>query len=304
VALQATDNEGISGISTVVITVNPSTSLVVNAGPDQSLTEGDTAAFAGSYTDASGTVDPATAQWDFNYNGSFVANPSANGTLTPTYQFTTPGIYLVALQLTDSNNVTRIGTQYVSVSDAAPTVDAGADQTVNQGDTVSFIGTATVPSGANDPLTYAWDFDYDGQNFIAAPNSNTLTPTYVYTTPGTYEAALQVTDAYGQVSLATQTVTVNDVPPTATVTNSGPITVSNGNFLRSDTGIGFLVQATGNIGDITVSGNIGGTDNQIQAGNIQGRSIGTVQSTDGKILLSKIVTTDGISRPFSPRREK
>ncbi|HEY7427591.1 MAG TPA: PKD domain-containing protein [Gemmataceae bacterium] len=223
VALQATDGEGVSSLSTITVTVNPSNALVVNAGSDQALSEGDTASFSASYSDGSGTVDPATAQWDFNYDGqNFVANPSANGTLTPSYQFTTPGVYLVAVQLTDSNGVSSIGVQYVSVGDVDPDVDAGADQTVNQGDTVQFAGTASVPSGANDPLTYAWDFDYDGNNFVAVPNSNTLTPTYAYTTPGTYEAALQVIDAYGQVSLSTVTVTVNDVAPTATVTNSGP----------------------------------------------------------------------------------
>ncbi|HEY7315532.1 MAG TPA: PKD domain-containing protein [Gemmataceae bacterium] len=228
VALQATDSEGVSSLSTITVTVNASNALVVDAGPDQALNEGDTAAFSGSYTDGNGTVSASTAQWDFNYDGhNFVANPSANGTLTPSYQFTTPGTYLVALQLTDSNNVTSIGTMYVSVGDVSPTVDAGVDETVNQGATVLFAGSASVPTGANDPLTYAWDFDYDGNDFVAAPNSNTLTPTNVYTTPGTYEAALQVTDAYGQVSLASATITVNDVPPTATVSNSGPANVGS-----------------------------------------------------------------------------
>ncbi len=230
VALQATDSAGVSGLSTINVTVNPSNSLVVNAGPDQALAEGDTASFSGNWTDATGiTVDPSTAQWDFNYDGStFNADPSAAGTLTPAHVFTTPGTYLVALQLTDSNNVTSIGTLYVSVADVAPQVDAGPDQTVAQGSTVSFSGTASKPAGASDALSYDWDFDYDGQNFVADGSAGgTLTPTHVFTTPGTYEVALQVTDAEGATSLATTTVTVTDVPPTATVTNSGSTPVGS-----------------------------------------------------------------------------
>ena len=215
--------------STLTVTVNPSNSLIVNAGPDQAINEGDTAAFNAAYTDGSGTVNVASAQWDFNYDGSnFVADPNANGTLTPSYQFTTPGTYLVAVQLTDSNNVTSIGTLYVSVAGVPPTVDAGPNQTVNQGQTVQFAATASIPSGVNTTLNYAWDFNYDGQNFVADPsNQNTLTPTYDFTTPGIYEVALQATDGFGQASLATTTVTVNDVPPTATVSNSGPGTVGS-----------------------------------------------------------------------------
>jgi uncharacterized repeat protein (TIGR01451 family) len=223
VALKVSDNSGDSGLGTTTITVQPSGSLVVDAGPDQAIAEGDTAAFNGSWTDGSGTVNPSTAQWDFNYNGTFVADPSASGTLTPSHTYNTPGTYVVALQLTDSNNVTGLGLLSVSVADVPPSVDAGADQTVNQNSSVSFSGTATAPGGAANISSTAWDFDYDGNTFVADPSANgSLSPTHVYTTPGTYLVALQATDITGATSLAIAFVTVTDVPPTATITHSGP----------------------------------------------------------------------------------
>jgi PKD repeat protein len=224
VALQATDPYGGVSLSTLTVTVNPAPALVVSAGPDQEVAEGDSATFAGSWTDSSGIVDPSSAQWDFDYNGTtFTPDPSAAGTLTPSYTFTTPGTYEVALRLTDSNNVTALGLLYVSVGDIAPDGSAGSDLTVAQGTPVTFSGTASDAGGSSVPLSIAWDFDYDGTNFNPDPaGSGTLTPTYTFTPPGTYEVALQVSDPWGGVSLTTLTATVTDVAPTATVTNSGP----------------------------------------------------------------------------------
>ena len=76
-----------------------------------------------------------------------MADPSAHGTLTPTHQFDQPGVFLVALQATDSNGVTRLGTAYVSVADVAPDVNPGSDLTVAEGTPVTFQGTATSAGG-------------------------------------------------------------------------------------------------------------------------------------------------------------
>ena len=129
----------------------------------------------------------------------------------------------MALQLIDSTDDTEIGVTYVTVNDVAPTVDAGPNQTVPEGTTVTFAGTASDPGGSGNPLQVAWDFNYDGSDFNADASANgVLNPSYVYSTPGTYTVALQATDQFGLSSLATMVVTVTDVAPTATVTNSSP----------------------------------------------------------------------------------
>ncbi len=244
VALQVSNDYGDSGLDTLTVTVLPSSGLVVDAGPDQFLNEGDTADFAASWSDASGTVDPNSAQWDFDYDGTtFVADASASGTLTPSYTYNTPGLYQVAVQLTDSTGDTEMGLLNVAVQDVAPTADAGDDQTVAEGSTVTFQGTASDPGGSGNSLQVAWDFDYDGSDFVADASANgSLTPSYVYTTPGTYLVALQATDQYGLSDLETMVVTVTDVAPTATVSNSGttpmgsPVTFTVSNLVDQTPG--------------------------------------------------------------------
>jgi uncharacterized repeat protein (TIGR01451 family) len=59
--------------------------------------------------------------------------------------------------------------------------------------TVTFDGTGSVPAQPGDTLTYAWDLDGDGQY----NDSTSPTPSWTYTTNGTYEVRLKVTDQRG-----------------------------------------------------------------------------------------------------------
>ena len=65
--------------------------------------------------------------------------------------------------------------------------------------------------------SYEWDFG-NGQT-ATGPTAFTT-----YTTPGTYQAKLTVTDTDGDKDVSTQTITVNtppNVPPTAAIGSSG-----------------------------------------------------------------------------------
>ena len=198
VAVQATDAAGLSSMATTTVTVAAASVPLINLGGDQALNLGDTGSFAAAISDSGGTVDPTRVDWDFAYNGSFVADPTAHGTLTPSHPFDQPGVFLVALQATDSNGVTRLGTASVSVADVAPDVNPGSDLTVAEGTPVTFQGTATSAGGAADLKPVQWDFAYDGVTFQADPSAaGTLTPTSPFTAPGTYTVALQATDLWG-----------------------------------------------------------------------------------------------------------
>src|SRR5262249_61753475 len=106
-------------IDTLQVSVAPTTGLVVDAGPDLTAGEGDAIAFQATVTDGDGTVMPWNIAWDFDYDGqNFQPDGSANGTLTPSYQYLFPGSYLVAVRVTDSNFVTRLGTLYVDYVNA------------------------------------------------------------------------------------------------------------------------------------------------------------------------------------------
>src|SRR5205823_12119492 len=87
------------------------------------------------------------------------------------------------------------------------TVHTGANQSVNEGDTVNLFGTFTDP-GSADTWTYNWHVvssngqviaDGSGQNFSFTPNDN-----------GIYTATFTVTDKDGGVGAASSVVTVNN----------------------------------------------------------------------------------------------
>ena len=90
-----------------------------------------------------------------------------------------------------------------------PVGDAGADQTVDEGDTVSFDGT-----GSQDPdgsiASYIWDF-------ADAATADGATATHVYDDNGVFVVILTVTDDEDATATDTVTVTVNNVDPTVEI---------------------------------------------------------------------------------------
>ena len=116
------------------------------------------------------------------------------------------GIYTVTLTVNDDDGGVGVDTLTVTVNNVAPTVDAGSDQTVDEGDVVSFSGSFTDP-GSADTYVIDWDFG-DGLT-----DSGTLTQSHVYTNDGIYTATLTITDDDGSSTSDTLTVTVNNVAP-------------------------------------------------------------------------------------------
>jgi len=70
----------------------------------------------GKVSDPDGPGDIVSIQWDFDYDGLvFDPDPSASGTLTPSHAYSTPGTYIVALQVTDSAGNTDLAQILITV---------------------------------------------------------------------------------------------------------------------------------------------------------------------------------------------
>ncbi|MBJ7332905.1 MAG: PKD domain-containing protein, partial [Solirubrobacteraceae bacterium] len=89
------------------------------------------------------------------------------------------------------------------------------------GEAVTLTDTSTDPEG--DSLTRAWDTDDDG----AYDDGTGATAQATFGTPGTKTVRLQVRDSFGATSATSQTISVANRPPTATLTVS-PTTVPTG----------------------------------------------------------------------------
>ncbi|RUP68313.1 Soluble aldose sugar dehydrogenase YliI precursor [Streptomyces sp. NP10] len=112
---------------------------------------------------------------------------------------------------TGAGNQALYRVEYLAGSNRSPVAKAAADKT--SGTTplaVSFSSAGSAdPEGGN--LTYAWDFG-DGTT-STDPN-----PSHTYTTAGTYNPTLTVTDPEGLTGTASLVVTAGNTAPTVTLT--------------------------------------------------------------------------------------
>jgi PKD repeat protein len=214
VTLTVTDNDGATTTDNLVVTVNNIAPTINNLTGPVTLNEGQTATFSATATDP-GTLDTLAYTWTFNDGTPTVTGPSV------THTFSDNGSYPVVLTVTDKDGASTTQTLNVQVANVAPTVDAGADKTSNEGQPIQLSGSYTDP-GILDTQTISWNFG-DG----SAPTIGTLTPTHIYKDNGTYTIGLTVTDKDGGRTTDTLVVTVANVAPT--ITNlTGPVTLNEG----------------------------------------------------------------------------
>ena len=223
IAFTLTANDGTTQVSDrIIITITDSvnTAPTVNAGTDQEITEGDTVTLAGTATDAD-PEDDLTHVWSHDSTLFISLDDSA---LTPS--FTVPNVSeetAVEFTLTVSDGTTQVSDRIIiTITDSvntAPTVNAGTDQEITEGDTVTLAGTAT-DADPEDDLTHVWS--HDSTLFISLDDS-ALTPSF--TVPNVSEETaveftLTVSDGTTQVSDRI-IITITDSVNTAPTVNAG-----------------------------------------------------------------------------------
>ena len=113
-----------------------------------------------------------------------------------------------------------------TVANAAPTADAGADQTVAAGATVTLTGDGTDPDG--DALTYAWA--QTSGTAVALSSATAQSPTFTApSTAGTLTFTLTVTDSAGSPASDTVAVSVTPLPQATLALAASSIAENGGN---------------------------------------------------------------------------
>jgi PKD repeat protein len=193
VTLTVRDAAGNTNADTMTVTVRDIASPVADAGPDQSVDDGTSAAFVGS--GSTDNVGIANYTWTFTDGGAVTLYGVA-----PTHTFAQLGVYVVTLTVRDAAGNTDTDTMTVTVLDAtSPVANAGGDSSVVENASVSFDGTASTDDVGI--VNYTWDFG-DGTTGYDS------TPTHVYGGAGVFTVMLTVRDAAGNTDTDTRIVTV------------------------------------------------------------------------------------------------
>lgn len=216
IQLIVNDGKADSAADTVSLEVG-NVKPVANAGPDQADLPGTIFHLDGSKsTDADG--DALTYRWRIASapEGSTSELTGAD-TSTPSIAPDQYGVYTIELIVNDTYVDSDADTVVIDTSNAAPVANAGPDQQVAIGQTVTLNGSGSVdPDG--DALQYYWTI-ISPSNTTAVLSSNTaVMPTLVIKEHGTYVVQLVVND--GKFNSAPDTVNLV-VANTKPIANAG-----------------------------------------------------------------------------------
>ena len=155
------DDQGIGVGSLVVVVSNVAPTIVsVVADPSQLPSAGGDSTITVTATDPAGDNDPLLNSFDCDGDNVFDVGPQAGNTATCSFTEEDVGVNTVNVQVDDQDGgvVTSSTTVTVfapPVGNLPPTVIAGPDQTVNEGDFVALeVDSSSDPD--NDPTTFSW----------------------------------------------------------------------------------------------------------------------------------------------------
>ncbi len=251
--LTVTDDLGAQTTDSVDIVINSfNVPPTANAGPDQTVTELTPVNLDGTgSSDSDGAI--ATYAWT-QTAGPGVTLTNGN-TATPSFtapDVTTAEVLTFTLTVTDNNPVNpKQDTDTVDITveppNAAPTANAGPDQTVNEQSAVNLDGTGSTDSDGT-IASYAWA--QTAGTGVTLTGANTATPSFtapsVDAAGDTLTFELTVTDDDGDTNTDTVDIQVDNDPsltaaPTAVagddqVVSAGDTVVLNGTFSSDSDG--------------------------------------------------------------------
>jgi uncharacterized delta-60 repeat protein len=220
VTVVVTDDDGTSGTASFNVTVKDVTPTIT-AGGNLTLNEGDGFGRNGYFSDPSGDTWTGTVNYgDGSGNQSLTLN--ADKTFNIGHVYRDEGSYTVTVTVTDDEGVSGTGTFTVTANNVVPTVSAGGNTTINEGDTLSRAGSFTDPGA--DTWTGTVNYgDGSGKQSLTLNANKTFSLNHTYTDNGSFTVLVTVTDDDGASGSASFTVTANNVAPTASLGNNGPV---------------------------------------------------------------------------------
>ncbi len=209
IELVVTDSLGAQSTADQVVIGTFNTVPVADAGPDKVIIViGTTVGLDGTNsTDPEG--DGITYLWTISQKpAGSMAELSDPCSPTPAFVADVHADYVITLVVTDEFGATSDPDSVtVSFDNIQPVADAGADQSVMAGDTVSLDGSASTDTNG-DLLTYSWSFVSKPEGSLAEfTDPTSAQPSFVADEPGDYVVSLVVNDGFVDSDAVTVTIT-------------------------------------------------------------------------------------------------
>jgi 6-phosphogluconolactonase (cycloisomerase 2 family)/PKD repeat protein len=234
VQVRATAGNDATGVAIPVV---PLVVRIGNVAPTEVRAEQDGPVDQGrSVTVTLTATDPAaddvlTYEFDFDNDGRFEAS-GPTGAMQ--HVFGDPGTYTVQARVRDDDGgLSEVVSLNVVVNNVAPVLAAGAIEVLTaqprEGTPVLIRVNATDAGGADDRLTYTFDFDSDG-TYEVVGTANLAQHTFA--DEGVYAVGVRVTDEAGATATGNVVVSVANAPPVLTslsvgrATEGSPLTVT------------------------------------------------------------------------------
>jgi PKD repeat protein len=197
--LTVTDNNGATKSSTVDVTT------VDNITPTAAAQVSSSAGKTNITTFTFGSVGSEDPDGTFALSWDFGDGTATSAAASPTHMYTAAGVYSVVLTITDDNGASSTAGLTVTVLDnVAPTASPAVNTTSGTSSVTTFSFTANAADSDGTVSSYLWNFG-DG-TFATAANPSTKK----FTTPGTYNVTVRVTDNNGaQTTSAPITITIS-----------------------------------------------------------------------------------------------
>jgi YD repeat-containing protein len=213
VGLRVTDNSGATATTTVTVTVqNRAPSASITATPNPVVSGSNVTFDASGSKDSDGTI--VEYEWDLDGNGTY--ETPGFGKSTTFVAYAKPGTRTVGVRVTDNSGATATASLTLTVQNRAPSASFTATPNpVSPNATTTFDASASKdPDGTI--AKYEWDLD--GNGTYETNTGTKATTTRSYTTEGTVNVSLRITDDSGATATTTVPVVVKNQAPTASFT--------------------------------------------------------------------------------------